>query len=300
MKVAVTGSSGLIGSALCRSLQADGHDVLRVVRGAIGSNDPVVHWSPATGEIDAAALEAARVDAVVHLAGAGIGDKRWSDHRKQVVLESRTKGTTLLTETLAGLAHPPALLLSGSAIGYYGDRGDELLDETSSSGDLFLSEICRAWEAAAQPAVDAGMPTTFLRTGVVLDRQGGAMSRFLPLFRAGLGGRLGSGRQWLSWITIDDDVEAIRFLLDHPTPGPVNLVAPNPVTNATFTKSLGHALHRPTILPVPSFGPKLLLGPELAYELALAGQRVEPAVLSKAGFTFDHADLDEALTDLFG
>src|SRR5262249_29143977 len=152
----------------------DGHEVLRVVRGAIGSNDPIVHWSPSTGEIDAAALDAARVDAVVHLAGAGIGDKRWSDHRKQVVLQSRTAGTSLLARTLAGLEHPPGVLLSGSAIGYYGDRGDEVLDETSTSGDLFLSEICREWEAAAQPAVDAGIPTTFLRTGVVLDRQGGA------------------------------------------------------------------------------------------------------------------------------
>jgi uncharacterized protein (TIGR01777 family) len=300
MKVAVTGSTGLIGTALCRSLEQDGHDVVQIVRHPIGANDPVVTWNPATGEIDAAALAAAGPDAVVHLAGAGIGDRRWNEHRKRVVRESRTVGTALLASTLAKLDRRPGVLLSGSAIGYYGDGGDEVFDESGRRGDLFISELCEAWEAAAGPAIDAGIPTSFLRTGIVLDGQGGAMSRFLPLFRLGLGGRLGSGRQWMSWIAIDDEVRAIRFLLERaasgePVPGPVNLVAPEPVTNAEFTAALGRAVHRPTLFPVPSFGPKLLLGEQGGYEIALAGQRVEPAALTKAGFEFSYPNLDDAL-----
>jgi uncharacterized protein (TIGR01777 family) len=300
MNIAVTGSSGLIGAALCHALEHDGHRVVRVVRRPIGSNDPVIEWSPATGEIDVAAVEREHLDGVVHLAGEGIGDKRWSDHQKRVVIESRTEGTGLLARTLAALDEKPTVLLSGSAIGYYGDTGDRVVDETSPRGDLFLSDICHAWETAAQPAVDAGITTAFLRTGIVLDGHGGAMSRFLPLFRLGLGGRLGSGRQWMSWITIDDEIRAIQFLLAHPHAGPVNLVTPNPVTNAEFTRALGRAVHRPTLLPIPSFGPKLLLGAELATELSLVGQRVQPTVLEQEGFAFESTDLDVALHQVLG
>lgn len=298
MDVAVTGASGLIGSALAASLEADGHRVRRLVRRPARSGRDEVSWDPVRGGIDAAAL--AGVDAVVHLAGAGIGDRRWSAERRREILDSRTVSTVLLAGTLAELDAKPAVLLSGSAIGYYGDRGDEVLTETSDAGDIFLSEVCVAWEAAAEAAIDAGIRTAFLRTGIVQAREGGALAKTLPLFRVGLGGKLGTGRQWWSWISLEDEVRAIRFLLDHEVSGPVNLTAPNPTTNAEYTKVLGRVLGRPTVLPVPSFGPRLLLGRDLADQLLFASQRVQPTELLEAGFEFTHPDLEGALRHVLG
>ena len=291
MRVAITGSSGLIGTALTRSLEADGHQVVRVLRRE--GDRATVRWNPDAGEIDATGLEG--VDAVVHLAGAGIGDHRWTDDHKRTVLESRKRGTSLLATTLAGLSAPPDVLVSGSAVGFYGDRGDEQLTEASGPGRGFLTEVVTAWEAAAAPAADAGIRVAKIRTGVVLAAEGGALARMAKIARLGLLGKLGSGRQWMSWITLEDEVRAIRFLLDHEVSGPVNLTAPAPVTNAVFTKALGRVLHRPTVLPVPGFGPKLVLGRELAESLLLEGQRVLPEVLLDAGFEFHHDEVETAL-----
>jgi uncharacterized protein len=293
MDVAITGATGLIGTALDRSLTADGHTVIPVVRRPVGPEERAVRWDPAAGTIDAAALEG--VDAVVHLAGAGIGDKRWSDERKRVILESRTQGTALLATTLAGLRRRPAVLVSGSAIGFYGDRGDEVLTEQSAPGDDFLAAVCVPWEAAAQPVTDVGIRLATIRTGIVLSPDGGALPKMLPLFKLGAGGRFGSGRQWWSWISLTDEIAAIRFLLDHDLRGPVNLTAPGATTNAEFSKVLGHVLHRPAALPVPAFGPKLLVGGELAQALLFTSARVVPSALEAAGFTFAHPDLDGAL-----
>jgi len=293
MHVAITGATGLIGTALTRRLQGDGHTVVSVVRRPVGTGDGAIRWDPDAGTIDAGGFDG--VDAVVHLAGAGIGDKRWTDERKRVVLESRTKGTALLATTLAGLDRPPAVLVSGSAIGYYGDRGDEVLTEQSAPGDDFLASICVPWEAAAQPAADAGIRVATIRTGIVLSTDGGALPKLLPLFKLGLGGKYGSGRQWWSWVTLDDELAAIAFLLDHDVRGPVNVTAPGAVTNADFAKALGHVLHRPSVLPVPAFGPKLVVGGELAQALLFTSARVQPTVLEAAGFTFANPDLDGAL-----
>lgn len=293
MDIAVTGASGLVGTALTAALRADGHGVRPVSRAASG--DPrAVRWDPASGEIDAARLEG--VDAVVHLAGANIGARRWSAATRREVRDSRFRGTDLLARTLAGLDRPPAVLLSGSAVGYYGDRGDEDLTEASRPAGDFFARLSQDWEAAARPATEAGIRTAFLRTAMVLSRRGGALGRMLPLFRLGLGGRLGSGRQWWSWISINDEVGAIRFLLERDdVAGPVNLAAPAPVTNAELTRTLGRVLHRPTLVPVPAFGPRLLLGRELADGLVFASQRVRPQVLSDAGYRFRHPDLEAAL-----
>jgi uncharacterized protein (TIGR01777 family) len=293
MDVAVTGSSGFIGTALCASLQADGHRVIKVVRRPVRDGELAIQWDPTAGTIDAKGLEG--LDAVVHLAGAGIGDKRWNDQRKREILESRTRGTALLTETLAGLDAKPPVLLSGSAMGYYGERGDEVCTEETPAGDIFLSEVCVAWEAAAQPAVDAGIRVPFLRTGIVLDPAGGVLKRLLLLFKPALGGKLGSGRQWWSWISLHDQIAAMRWLIENDVAGPVNLTAPEPVTNADFTKALGAALHRPTFLTVPAFGPKLLLGSEMAQQLLFISERVLPTVLEREGFTFTHRTLGAAL-----
>ena len=298
MRVAVTGSTGFIGRALVASLRGDGHEVVRVVRGSKVDDEPTVRWDLDARTIDPAGLEG--VDAVVHLAGESIAGKRWTDEQRRRILDSRTSGTDLLARALAGLDRPPRTLLSGSAIGYYGDRGDEELTEASDPGSLFLSEVCEAWEAAARAAVDAGIRTAFLRTGIVLAGTGGVLGKMLPLFRFGLGGKLGDGRQWMSWITLADHVRAMRFLLDHEVGGPVNLTAPAPVTNAAFTKALGTVLGRPTVVPVPRFGPRLLLGRALADELLFASQRVAPAVLGDAGFEFEAPELDGALRAVLG
>lgn len=293
MDVAVTGSSGLIGTALTRSLQADGHRVHRIVRRPAAGDPDAITWDPANGVLDGAALEG--IDAVVHLAGEGIAEKRWTDEQKQRILESRTLGTRLLAETLAGLERPPAVLVSGSAMGIYGDGGDRVLTEDSPPGDIFLSQVCVAWEAAAQPAIDAGIRVPFIRTGVVLSADGGALAKILLQFKLFAGGPMGSGRQWWSWISIDDEVAAIRWLIDHDVAGPVNLTAPAPVTYREFAKVLGHILHRPSFLPVPAFGPRLLLGAELADQLLFLSQRVEPTVLEAQAFPFAHRDIETAL-----
>lgn len=299
MDVVVSGASGLIGTALCRSLRADGHRVIELVRRPVADGETdALRWDPAGGQLDASALEG--VDAVVHLAGAGIGDKRWSEARKREVLESRTRSTALLAEAVASLADKPSVFVSGSAIGYYGHRGDDVVTEATSPGGGFISRICVEWEAAAQPALDAGIRTVFIRTGIVLAPEGGAFGKLVPLFKLGLGGKMGGGREWWSWISLDDEVRAIRFLIDNPVHGPVNLTAPNPARNAEITRALGEVLHRPTFLTVPSFGPKLLLGSELAESLLFMSQRVEPAVLEEHGFEFHHPGITAALRDAFG
>lgn len=297
MKILVTGSSGLIGSALVAELGRRGHEVLAAVRREPRSASEV-RWDPVAGTIDAAAL--AGIDAVVHLAGAGIGDRRWTEAYKREILESRTKGTRTIAAAIAAMPVKPRVFLSGSAIGFYGDRGNETVDETSAPGDGFLADVVREWEAAAAPAVDAGIRTVFLRTGIVLTPRGGALKKQLPLFRLGLGGRFGNGRQWQSWISLDDEIAAIVHLLDSSLSGPVNLVAPNPVTNAGFTSTLAKVLRRPALLPIPAFGPSLLLGGELADALLYTGQRVEPAALERDGFRFSHPELDGALRAMLG
>jgi uncharacterized protein (TIGR01777 family) len=291
--VLVTGAHGLIGTALLPRLRADGHRVLRLVRDEPEGSDDV-RWDPASGTIDAGGLEG--VDAVVHLAGAGIGDKKWTPARKELVLESRTRGTDLLARTLAGLDRKPAVVLSGSAVGYYGDGGATELTEVSPPGDDFPARVCVAWEAATAPAEAAGIRVVHLRTGIVLAAHGGALHRMLLPFKLGLGGRIGSGDQYLSWITLDDHVGALRHLLtDDSVRGAVNLTAPNPVTNAQFTRALGAALHRPTPLPTPLLPLKAVYGAELVERLLVIGQRALPRVLEQRGYAFAHAQLDDAL-----
>ncbi len=303
MRIAVTGSSGLIGSALCASLEGDGHEVVRIVRsgsvgepasGAAGSEPVRVRWDIDAGTMDAAGLEG--LDGVVHLAGEGIAASRFTEDHKRTVLESRTRGTNLLSRTLAELDAAPPVLLSGSAIGYYGDRGDEELVETSPPGEGFLPEVCTAWERETSAAEAAGIRVAHLRTGVVLATEGGALGKQLLPFKLGLGGRAGSGTQWLPWITLGDEVRAIRFLLETDVQGPVNLTAPNPVTNVEFVRTLGAVLGRPTIIPIPGFVRKLPAGVgPLVDDLLFSSARVLPRVLEGAGFTWSHTTLEAAL-----
>jgi uncharacterized protein (TIGR01777 family) len=297
MTVAITGATGLIGSALARALRDAGHTVRPVVRRPVP--DPgAVSWDPASATIDAGGL--AGVDAVVHLAGAGIGDRRWTATRKAAIRESRTRGTDLIARTVAALDPPPRVLVSGSAIGFYGSRGDDVLDESSPPGDDFVADLVQAWEAAAQPAVDAGIRTAFLRTSLVLARDGGVLPRLALPFRMFVGGRLGSGTQWMSWVTLADEVAAIRFLLDEDVAGPVIVAAPEPVTNAQMARAIGAALHRPSAVPTPAFALRLALGRELADTLLFASQRARPGVLTDAGFSFAHPDIASALAGTFG
>jgi uncharacterized protein (TIGR01777 family) len=293
VQIAITGSTGLIGKALVRALRDEGLTVIRLVRRPAAAEDEV-RWDP-FGEVDSAALEG--VDAVVHLAGAGIGDHRWTESYKRQVRDSRVEGTRTLARALAGLDRRPAVFVSGSAVGYYGDTGDAAVDESGPSGEGFLAALCRDWEAAAQPAVDAGIRVVHPRTGLVLSREGGLLGKMLPLFRLGLGGRLGSGRQWMSWITVADQVAALRFLIHDGLSGPVNLTAPEPVTNSAFTSAVGRAVHRPTPFIVPAPALRLALG-EFADEGALVSQRVLPDRLAKAGFVFRHPDIDTALASV--
>ena len=295
MKILITGASGLIGQALTTSLKAAGHTTVAAVRREPRRNDEV-QWNPKTGVMSASAFDG--VDAVVHLAGAGIGDKRWTDAYKMEILESRTLGTALLANTMASLDKKPQVFLSGSAIGIYGVRDDTKLSETATIGTGFLADVCRDWEAAAAPAQAAGIRTVLLRTGIVLSSKGGALKKQLPLFKLGLGGRFGNGKQWQSWISITDEVNAIIHLLSSTLSGPVNLTAPTPVTNAEFTSTLASVVSRPALIPIPSFGPKLLLGGELANALLFTGQRVTPNALLADGFTFTHPTLETALRDL--
>jgi len=294
MKIVVSGASGLIGKPLVADLRNSGHEVTQLVRRPPGNGEK--QWNPGTGQLDVAAIDG--VDAVIHLSGAGIGDRRWTGKYKEELLQSRTKSTALLATTISKCAKKPGVFLSGSAIGIYGPRGDEELTEQSSAGSSFLAEICRQWEAAARPAADAGVRTVFLRTGIVLTPSGGALKKQLPLFKFGLGGKFGNGKQWQSWISLDDEISAIKHLLSANVSGAVNLTAPNPVTNAEFTRTLARTLRRPAILPIPKFGPKLLLGGELAEALLFTGQRVMPAALQRSGFAFQHSTLDVALRAL--
>jgi uncharacterized protein len=289
VKVAVTGSSGLIGSALLPALAAAGHSTVRVVRSRAVPGD--VGWDPTTSSIDAAGL--AGVDAIVHLAGESIAS-RWTERRKQQILESRVAGTRLVAETAARLDPPPRVLLCASAIGIYGNRGDETLTESSARGDGFLADVVDAWEAAAAPARDAGVRVVHLRQGLVLSRRGGALARLLLPFRLGLGGRVGGGAQWWSWIALDDVTAIYVRLLGLTLSGPVNVVAPEPARNRDFVRELGRALHRPAALPLPAFAVRLLLG-EMGEELLLASQRVVPAALEAERFEFGCRTLADGL-----
>ena len=288
-QVAVTGSSGLIGSALVAQLRADGYEVKRIVRRVARNNDEVT-WNPTLGEIDLSGL--ADVDAIVHLAGVGVGDKRWSAAYKSDILNSRLLGTTTIANAAKTLGIKK--FLSASAIGYYGETGDRSVSESDRGGQDFLSVVCREWEAAADLALD--IPTIKLRTGLVLDPTGGALGRMLPLFKFGLGGKLGNGKQWWSWITLHDQIRAMIFLLDSKITGPVNLTSPNPVTNQEFTAALARALHRPAIFPAPEFALRAALG-GFSTEI-LGSKKVMPKVLTEAGFEFDYPHVSNALTAL--
>jgi uncharacterized protein len=296
MKILISGSHGLVGKALLDSLVEDSHEMVRLVRSGHTLGAFEVEWHPNQGRIDAQHLEA--FDAVFHLAGESIASGRWTDEKKRAIRESRTKGTRLLSETLAKLSRPPSVFISASAIGYYGNRGDEELTEKSSPGDDFLASVCVEWEEATRPAAEKGIRTVLARFGIILDREGGALAKMLTPFRMGIGGRVGDGRQWMSWIALDDVINALKFLLlDSAVRGPVNIVAPNPVTNAEFTKTLGRVLSRPTFFPIPAFGARLAFG-EMADALLLSSQRVEPAVLEERGFAPYWPRLEPALQHL--
>lgn len=291
MRIAVTGASGLIGRALVERLKREGHTVARLVRDPARAAPGDVVWNPEAGTIDAAALEG--IDAAVHLAGENVGT-RWTEEKKRRILQSREQGTGLIARTLAGLSRPPRVLVQASAVGIYGDRGDETVTEASPPGTGFLAEVGQAWEAASAPAEAAGIRVVKLRIGVVLTAKGGALQQLLLPFRMGVGGRIGSGRQWMPWISLDDTVEVIlRALRDERLRGPV-ITAAGAVRNAEFTEALGRALHRPTLLPVPAFGIRALFG-QMADEALLAGQRVEPARLREVGHVFHHPTLDATL-----
>jgi uncharacterized protein (TIGR01777 family) len=289
VKVAVTGASGLIGSALVPALEAAGHEVVRLVRRpARGAGE--VTWDPAAGTVDLAGL--AGTDAVVHLAGAGVGDKRWTDAYKQTILRSRVDGTRTIVRAMTELDPMPSVLLSGSAVGYYGDRGEEVLLESSARGDGFLSDVVVAWEAETAPAAAAGIRTALLRTGLVMAPGGGAFGRLLPIINAGIGGPIGDGRMWWPWITLVDEVRAIEHLLEADVHGPVNLGSPNPARNVDVTKTVAKALGRPALVPVPGFALRVVLG-EFADDVT-SSQRMVPQVLTESGFDFVHGELDHA------
>jgi len=295
VKILVSGASGLVGASLIPSLLSEGHQVLRLGRGAPrGPAD--VRWDPDHGVLDARAIEG--VDAVVHLAGENIASGRWTPARKARILDSRKNGTALLASALSKASHPPKVFLSASAIGYYGNRGAEVLTEESVAGSGFLPEVCRQWEDAAAPVQAAGVRTVFLRIGIVLSTQGGALAKMLLPFRLGVGGRIGSGVQYMSWITLPDLRDAIRHcLFSSNVAGSVNAVSPHPVTNSEFTAALGSVLARPTIFPLPAFAARIVLG-EMADELLLASTRVRPAKLERSGFVFRQPEIREALSHI--
>lgn len=289
MRVLLAGASGLLGPVLRESLVADGHTVRTLVRREpTGPHED--RWDPAAGRLDPGVLEG--VDVVVCLSGAGVGDRRWTAKYKQTIIDSRVDTVGTLATSMAR-SGSTAKLVCASAVGYYGDTGDRRIEESAPAGDGFLSDVCVRWEAAADPARDAGITVSHLRTGLVLAKQGGLLPRLGLIVKLGIGGRLGSGTQYFPWISLTDEIAAIRFVLDHDVPGPLNLTAPHPVTNAEFTKTLGSLLHRPTVLPVPGFAARLALG-EFAGDV-LTGQNAVPAVLEQAGFRFTHPDLRSAL-----
>ena len=296
-RIAITGSTGLIGEALVSSLHADGHRVQRVVRRAGDAGDDDVVWDLEAGTIDAAKLDG--VDAVVHLAAEPIRTGRLTADYRRRLYDSRKLGTTLLAETLAGLADPPEVLVSGSAVGYYGDRGDEILTETSAPGDDFLAEVCSVWESSADPAQAAGIRVVHARTGVVIADGGPLIDKVKIPFKLGVGGKVGSGRQYVPWIALEDEVRALRFVLETPqVEGAVNLTAPEPVTNQELTAALGEVLRRPTLVPVPAFAMRLVYG-EIGETLATVSTRAVPRRLLDAGFSFVHTDIRTALRIAF-
>ncbi len=290
MRVVVSGASGLIGTALRQRLSASGHEVVQLVRRP-PSDSAQVRWDPRAGDLDVKAL--GRVDAAVNLSGVGVGDKRWDESYRELILTSRTESTSTLATALASLDEAPQVLVQASASGYYGERGDEIVDEESSAGDEFLAGVCVAWEAAAQPARDAGIRVASARTGLVMTTGGGAFGPLLPLIRLNLGGPLGNGSSWWSWITLEDEVAAIEWLLtaDH-VEGPVNLVSPEPARNGDIIRAVAAALGRKALIPAPAFALKVALG-EFADEV-LASRRVNPSALVSGGFTFTHGDVESA------
>lgn len=294
MKIAITGSSGLIGTALVTRLQSTGHEVVRLVRRPPRSATEV-QWDPAAGSLDPSAL--AGVDAVVNLAGAGVGDKRWTEEFKKVLVDSRVDSTRTVVNAMLALPEPPPVLVSGSAQGFYGDRGDEVLTESSPAGEGFFPDLVRAWEAEAVRAAEESqgrIRVVLARTGLVMSARGGAFGRMLPLLKLGLAGPLGNGRQWWSWITMEDEISAIEHLIASDVSGPVNVCAPAPGRQGDLTKSLGRAFGRPTLLPAPAFALRVVLG-ELSSDI-LASVRMSPTVLERSGFAFRHPDVEAAAT----
>ena len=288
-RIAVTGASGLIGSSLVGYLKSQGHTVQRLVRRPAVSSEEIT-WDPIAGTVDMEAL--AGIDAVIHLAGAGVSDKRWTKKYKSEILNSRLLGTTTIAKAVAIVK--PQVFISASAIGWYGESGNRAVIESDRVGDDFLAAVCREWESAADLAGD--VRTVKLRTGLVLDPTGGALGKMLPIFRFGLGGKLSNGKQWWSWITLHDQIRAIAFLLENKVSGPVNLTSPNPVTNSEFTAGLARAMHRPALFPVPAIALKILLGGFSAE--VLGSKKVMPQVLTEAGFTFDYPHISSALEKL--
>lgn len=298
MRVGITGASGLLGTALAPALEAQGHEVWRFVRGTgQAPSERTISWDPAGNQLDPAAV--APLDAVVHLAGENLAEGRWTDERKHRILASRVDGTSLVARTIASLDRKP-VLLSASGVGYYGDAGIEPLDETAPRGQGFLAEVCEAWEAATEPAADAGARVVVLRMGVVLSKAGGALAKMLLPFKLGLGGRIGTGHQWMSWVVLDDVLRVMSFALEHERlAGAVNVAAPNPVQSSELTTTLARVLSRPSIMPLPAFAVRAMFG-EMGEQVLLAGQRVLPTRLEREGFRFDYHELEPALRHVLG
>lgn len=294
MKILISGSTGLVGTALLPFLATQGHEVVPLLRHPEKAKPQAILWDPENEMIDdGEALEG--FDVFINLSGENLATGRWTDVKKQHILDSRVKSTRLLAETISQLKRPPKFLLNASAVGYYGNRGDEICKEDTSNGSGFLANVCRQWEEAAGPASQRGVRVVFLRTGVILTPKGGALAKMLPLFKIGLGGVIGSGDQFMSWITLNDLLALILFAINREDlHGPINAVSPNPVKNVTFTKTLGKVLNRPTIFPVPAFALRILLG-EMADEMLLSSTRAIPSKAEKDGFQFQHAALEEAL-----
>ena len=299
-RIVVAGASGLIGEGLCAALAGQGDSVVRLVRLRSGGGDTgnAVAWDPAEGRLSPSAMDGA--DAVVVLNGVPIGDKRWTEDRKRLISTSRTDAVGTVARTITEMDVPPPVLVTASAMGIYGDRGDEILDESSATGEGFFADVCRAWEEATQPASVAGIRVAHARTGIVLSGRGGALKPMVTPFRLGIGGRIGDGMQWWSWISDDDCIAAFLHIIDTEISGPVNVVGPNPVTNAEFTKALGAAVRRPTIIPIPKVALRVRLGGELAEAVGYVSHRVEPKVLVESGFEFRHETVDEALSVALG
>ena len=297
-KIMISGATGLVGSELRALLQAGGHEVSRLVREYSAVDGGDIFWDPAAGELDAAGLDG--VEAVVHLAGENIAAGRWNNARKKRIRESRVDGTRLLCARLVEMPTPPKVLICASAIGYYGDRGDDVLTEESGAGEGFLPDVCREWEAASAAAADAGIRVVRLRIGIVLSPKGGALKKMLGPFKMGAGGKIGSGRQYMSWISIDDLARAVVHCIENESiSGAVNAVAPGAVTNKVFTRTLGRVLRRPTMFPLPAFAARAVFG-EMAEALLLCSSKVVPKVLAESGFEFSHAELEGALRHQLG